>query len=66
VIGCGLFSQALDLDEETFSACLSGVKYRDQVQQDLADGLQAGVRGTPSFLINGTLVINEPVSRLFG
>lgn len=50
------FAQALDLDKEAFNACLSSARYREQVRQDLADGLQAGVRGTPSFLINGKLV----------
>lgn len=59
------FAQALDLDEEAFSACLSGAKYRDQVRQDLADGLQAGVRGTPSFLINGKLVAGAQSYAMF-
>ncbi|HEX9596708.1 MAG TPA: thioredoxin domain-containing protein, partial [Anaerolineales bacterium] len=59
------FAQALDLDEEAFSACLSGAKYRDQVQQDLADGLRAEVRGTPSFLINGKLVAGAQPYAMF-
>ena len=59
------FAQALDLDEEGFNACLSSAKYRDQVRQDLADGLQAGVRGTPSFLINGKLVAGAQSYAMF-
>jgi protein-disulfide isomerase len=59
------FAQALDLDEEGFNACLSSAKYRDQVLPDLADGLQAGVRGTPSFLINGELVAGAQSYAMF-
>jgi len=46
----------LGLEEKTFVDCLANRKYRAQVEQDLQDGLQAGVRGTPSFLINGKLI----------
>lgn len=59
------FAQALDLDEEAFTACLSNAKYRDQVEQDLTDGLQAGVRGTPSFLVNGKLVAGAQSYSMF-
>ena len=59
------FAQALYLDGEAFNACLSSAKYRDRVRQDLADGLQAGVRGTPSFLINGKLVAGAQPYSMF-
>ena len=59
------FAQALDLDKEAFNACLSNAKYGEQVRQDLADGLQAGVRGTPSFLVNGKLVAGAQSYSMF-
>jgi protein-disulfide isomerase len=38
-------------------------KYRPQVVKDLQDAQAAGVRGTPSFLINGKLVVGaQPFS----
>lgn len=49
-------ANALDLDMNEFRACVTNYKYRDQVQKDLKDGLGAGVRGTPSFLINGRFI----------
>ncbi len=35
------------------SSCLESDKFKDEVQKDFTDGSAAGVRGTPSFFING-------------
>lgn len=50
------FAETLALDTAAFKACMDSDKYMDQVKQDSVDGLQAGVNGTPSFVINGKLV----------
>lgn len=50
------FAEALDLDMTEFSDCFDGRKYKTQVQEDEADARAAGVEGTPSFLVNGTLL----------
>jgi len=54
----GLLEQArsLKLDEKQFDSCLSGEKYKAQIQQDSQDGMRAGVSGTPGFFINGTFL----------
>ncbi len=53
----------LGMDLNEFGTCVESYKYREQVKQDLTDGISAGVRGTPSFLINGKLVIGaQPFS----
>jgi protein-disulfide isomerase len=53
----------LGLDLNVFGNCVESYKYRDQVKKDLTDGVSAGVRGTPSFLINGRLVVGaQPFS----
>jgi len=44
----------LSLDAAAFAACLSSGKYAGAVQQSYADGMAAGVRGTPSFVIGRT------------
>jgi protein-disulfide isomerase len=46
----------LGLDVGEFTTCLESNRYQSRVLMDLQDGLKAGVRGTPSFLINGKLV----------
>jgi protein-disulfide isomerase len=48
----------ISLDIGTFSDCFTGGKYAAKVEQDGVDGRQAGVKGTPSFVINGKLFEN--------
>ncbi len=45
------FAEFLQLDMAHFRHCFDTHKYRDRAMQDKQDGLAAGVRGTPSFLI---------------
>ena len=54
----GLLSKAkiLKLDEKQFDACLSGGKYKAQVEQDAQDGRRVGLSGTPGFFINGVFL----------
>ena len=57
------FAEALNLDIDQFQDCFDGAKYRDQVMQDQIDGANAGINSTPSFLINGKLVVGaQPYS----
>lgn len=57
------FAQELNLDQSAFQQCYDSGKYADQVRQDEIDARQAGVNSTPSFLINGQLVVgNRPYS----
>ncbi len=44
------------LDLDVFHACLNVQAPLAEIQQDVADGLAAGVRGTPTFFFNGTRV----------
>lgn len=50
------FADELGLDVETFTACLESEIYLNDVIQDASEGQANGVRGTPSFFINGTFV----------
>lgn len=51
------YAESLDLDAEAFRACLESGQFVAQIRADLAEGQQAGVGGTPSFLINGQLIV---------
>jgi protein-disulfide isomerase len=44
------------LDTEAFDECLDSGKYTSEVANDLQDGVAAGVRGTPAFFVNGSLI----------
>lgn len=54
--GLAVLALRAKLDEKRFDSCLSSGKYRAQVEQDLQDGLRAGVMGTPGIFINGVLL----------
>ena len=43
----------LALNAEEFNSCLDSGKHSQAVQQDMQEGQQAGVTGTPAFFING-------------
>ncbi len=44
-------AKELGLDEAKFKTCLDGGKYAKKVQQDMAEGVQAGVNGTPGNIL---------------
>lgn len=57
------YAEELGLNVEQFQDCLASGKYADEVGKDFADGLAAGVNGTPTFFINGERLIGaQPFS----
>lgn len=53
----------IGLNSGTFNQCFDSGKYKAEVEKDLADGSAAGVTGTPSFFINGRLLVGaQPFS----
>lgn len=50
------YALEVGLDVAKFNACYGSRKYESAIQQDLSDGLQAGVEGTPTFFFNGLRV----------
>ena len=56
-------AEGIDLDVAAFNECVATRRYAEEVQADYADGLRAGVSGTPTFFINGVpLVGAQPLS----
>lgn len=51
------FARELNLDDDSFSRCLSSRRWRDKVKTDMADGRAAGVSGTPTAFINGKAAV---------
>ena len=47
------YAEELDLDATAFGDCLDSGATRPQVEADAAEGSTRGVRGTPTFFING-------------
>ncbi len=48
------YAQAIGLDIRRFEAELRSHLYADQVRRDVESGRRSGVRGTPTFFLNGT------------
>jgi len=51
------WAKELKLDMNMFNGCLNDNKYVQEVQNDMAVAQAVGVQGTPSFLINGNLIV---------
>lgn len=52
------YAQELGLDIDKFNDALAKKEYEDKVNRDKNDGITAGVQGTPTFFINGSLAGN--------
>lgn len=51
------WARELGLNTAVFNQCLDSGKYKAEVAKDLADGQSYGVSGTPSFFINGKMLV---------
>lgn len=50
------FASLIGLDEPAFNSCFDSGKYREGVQTAFENGVELGVKSTPSFIINGELI----------
>ncbi len=50
------YARGLELDVAAFETCLESRQFAAQIARDAQEGQRAGVRGTPSFLINDQLL----------
>jgi len=55
----------LGLDAGQFNTCLDSGRYDAAIDQDVQDGIEAGVSGTPAFFINGILVSGAQPASVF-
>lgn len=51
------YASQLGLNTATFNSCLDSGKHANEVNKDTTDGRTAGVRGTPTFFINGEKLV---------
>ncbi|MCB0036453.1 MAG: DsbA family protein, partial [Anaerolineales bacterium] len=51
------YAGELGLDVDSFTTCLDSGKYTEIVKADLNEGAGIGITGTPSFVVNGQLVV---------
>lgn len=51
------YAEELNLDAAQVQQCVESNRYGPRIQSDIYEAQQAGVRSTPSFLINGQLLV---------
>jgi protein-disulfide isomerase len=57
------YASELKLDSRTFENCLESGKHLEEINSDFVAGQQYGVTGTPTFFINGRMVVGaKPLS----
>ena len=56
----------IGLDKEKFKSCIDTGKYKSEVQKDFQDGVKYGVSGTPTFFINGIMIVGARGADAFG
>lgn len=55
-------AQAVGLDTAAFAACYGSTRHTEKIQASFDDGASLGVTGTPSFFINGRMIVGaKPV-----
>jgi len=59
------YAQQLGLDVGAFAQCLDSRKYQQKVEDETKRGLQLGARGTPTFLLNGRLLVGAQPFQVF-
>ena len=56
------YAGRLGIDRAAFAACVDTRRFRRQVEADVAEGSAIGVRGTPTFVVNGTTLVGaQPI-----
>ncbi len=57
IAGLKVMAAAIGLDEGSFSSCLDSDKYKEKIVDDTDYGSDMGVSGTPTFFINGVMLV---------
>jgi protein-disulfide isomerase len=61
------YAREVGLDVAAFEQCLSSGRHQDAVHQDVAEGTRLGVTGTPTFFVNGRLLVGaQPLAAFVG
>jgi len=56
------YASRLSLDRGAFTTCIDTRRFRKNVEADVAEARAMGLRGTPTFLVNGTLLVGaQPI-----
>lgn len=54
------YAQTIGLDRSEFDQCLDSGKHQQAVENELANARELGLRGVPSFIVNGKRLLGPP------
>mgnify|MGYP006293650911 CR=1 FL=1 len=54
------YAESIGLNTGEFNQCLDSGKYQQAVENELADARALGLRGVPSFIVNGKRLVGPP------
>ena len=58
------YAKELGLNQEQFDSCFDSEKYKDEINLDTSDGKDLGIRGTPTFFVNGKIVFGADKEKI--
>jgi protein-disulfide isomerase len=61
----GSFATQLELDTEAFNQCLDSGRYEQEIASDMQAASSYGIRGTPTFFINGRPIVGAQPFEVF-
>jgi protein-disulfide isomerase len=53
------YAKEFKLDEKKFNDCLDQQKYVDFIEKDVKEGNEVGIRSTPTFFVNGRIIMGN-------
>jgi protein-disulfide isomerase len=59
------YAGRLSLDRDAFTNCIDARQFRNQVEADVAEGRAIGLTGTPTFLVNGNVLVGAHPIEVF-
>ncbi len=60
-----LYATELELDATEFETCMTSGTHTADINQDMAEGVVAGINGTPAMIVNGEVIVGAPQYDLF-
>jgi protein-disulfide isomerase len=60
-----VYAERIGLDTPRFDDCMAQGRYRAGISSNMAEGRRMGVTGTPTFIVNGKLLVGAQTAEVF-
>lgn len=59
------YAKDIGLDTARFETCMVEARHRPGIEANMAEGRRMGVTGTPTFIVNGKLLVGAQPTEVF-